>query len=137
MSKLNKGVPAVKLANEVLDFVIGATQHFPKNLRETLGYRLTQQSSIILENIISANRLECKVKGLEHIQENIYLLELLSGIAYNLKVFSGDKFTEFLELIEKLEKQVNGWLRYSIKERQHHLSKSGNGQSVAATVVTG
>jgi len=90
-----------------------ATHQFPREYKYTLGQRLKEMISDLLNCIVAANSKEDKAKILEKAMLKLEQLRIHVRLTCDLKVIKLKKYEYFNRTIEEIAKQLSGWLEWS------------------------
>lgn len=90
-----------------------ATHQFPREYKYTLGQKLKEIVSDILDLIVAANSKEDKVEVLEDARLKLEQLRIHIRLACDLKILGLKRFEAFSRTVEEISKQLSGWLEWS------------------------
>ena len=97
-----------------LTFEVYKTTHqFPREYKYTLGQRLKEMISDLLNFIISANSKENKSETIENAMLKLEQLRIHLRLAYDLRVFKLKRYEYLNRTIEEISKELSGWLKWS------------------------
>jgi len=89
------------------------TRQFPREFKYTLGQRLKEMISDLLNCIVVANSKKDKKDSLEEAQLKLEQLRIHIRLTSDLKVMKLKRFEYFNRIIEEIAKQLSGWLEWS------------------------
>ncbi len=90
-----------------------ATDKFPRKEKYSLGQKLKEITSSLLDLIIIANSKKDKVLTLEKAQLTLERLQIHLRIACDLKILGLKRFENFSRMIENIRKEITGWKKWS------------------------
>jgi hypothetical protein len=113
----SKHLPAYKAASVLVRQLYDTTKKAPRELRYTLVHRLIGESVDLLVDIDSANRSESEVRFgfIREAQKRMVRINVLMTAAYEQRCISKGAAALFVESLSTLEKQLEGWARYTQK----------------------
>ncbi len=89
--------------------------NFPREYKYTLGQKLKEVISELLERIVMANSLKDKSDCFGEIRIRSEKLRIYLRLAFDLNVINSRKFERFNRLILEISKQVSGWEKWFFK----------------------
>lgn len=109
-------LPIFQLAYKLTLEVYKTTHQFPREYRYTLGQKLKQQSSCLIDSVITANSLEDKAPTLEEMMTRVEQLRIHLRLACDLKILGLNHFEHFARQLEEIYKQLSDWLAWAKKQ---------------------
>lgn len=90
-----------------------ASHNFPREYKYTLGQKLKELASDFINLIILANSQKEKLKVLENARLKLEQLKIHIRLSSDLKILGLNRFELFALSIEKISKQLSGWIDWS------------------------
>jgi len=106
-------LPIFQLTYKLTLEIYQVTHQFPREYRYTLGQKLKQQSSILMDSVITANSIENKISILEEMEIFLEQLKIHLRLACDLKILGLKHFEYFARQLEEISKQLIGWLEWA------------------------
>jgi hypothetical protein len=103
-------LPLFQLIYKLTLEIYQTTHHFPREYRYTLGQKLKQQSSLLLDSVVKANSLTDKVGTLEELALTLEQLRIHLRLACDLKILGLKHFESLARLLEESSTQAESWL---------------------------
>ncbi|MBU4082847.1 four helix bundle protein [Patescibacteria group bacterium] len=92
--------------------VYRATHNFPREYKYSLGQKLKETASELLDWIIITNSKEDKGIYFPEINARIERLRIHLRVAYDLKIINVKKLEFLNRFLEEISKQVSGWEKW-------------------------
>ena len=108
-------LPIFQLVYKLTLEIFQTTHQFPREYRYTLGQRLKQQSSCLMDYIILANSQEDKTATLEEMSVRVEQLGIDLRLCCDLKILGLKHFEAFARQLEKISDQLFKWLDWAKK----------------------
>ena len=88
-------------------------KNFPKDFRYTLGGKIDNFFTEIIECLFLASRLasEQKLPYLQRASSKLDLLKFFLQLSWECKALESKKYIEISEHLEQIGRQVGGWLK--------------------------
>jgi hypothetical protein len=109
-------LPIFQLTYKLTLEIYQATHQFPREYRYTLGQKLKQQSSSLMDFVIATNSLENKISTLEEMAIGLEQFKIHLRLACDLKILGLKHFEYFARQLEEISKQLVGWLEWARKK---------------------
>ena len=112
-----KHLPVYKAASVLVRQIYDTTKKAPRELRYTLVHRLISESVDLLVDVDSANRSESMTRFnfIREAQKRMVRISVLMTSAYEQRCISKGAAAIFVESLATLEKQLEGWSKYTQK----------------------
>lgn len=94
-----------------------ATRQFDREHKYTLGQKLKETISDLLDLIVEANSKEDKTETLEEARVKLERFRIHLRLACDLKILGLGRYEQFSRTLEEVSKQLAGWLEWSKKKR--------------------
>ena len=93
-----------------------ATRQFGREHKYTLGQKLKETVSDLLDLIVEANSKEDKTETLEEARSKLERFRIHLRLACDLKILGLGRYEQFSRTLEEVSKQLAGWLEWSKKK---------------------
>lgn len=94
-----------------------ATHQFSREYKYTLGQKLKEMMSDLMDLIVAANSKENKTAVLEEARLKLEQFRIHLRLACDLKILGLNRYETFNRTLEEISKQLSGWLEWSKKNR--------------------
>jgi len=88
------------------------THNFPREYKYSLGQKMKEIASELLDCIIIANSKENKESYFSEIKIRIERLRIHLRVSYDLKIVNNKRFEFLNRFLEEISKQVAGWEKW-------------------------
>lgn len=102
-------LPIFQLTYTLTLRIYQVTHQFPREHRYTLGQKLKQQSSCLLDSVVKANSQNEKTATLDEMALNLEQLRIHLRLANDLKILGLKHFEALARQLEEISKQTDGW----------------------------
>lgn len=106
-------LPIFQLSYQLALEVHRATHQFPREYKYTLGQKLKEIISELLDLIVEANSKEMKTEVLEEARLKLEQFRIHLRLACDLKILGLKRYEYFNRTLEEISKQLAGWLEWS------------------------
>lgn len=110
-------LPIFQLAYQLTLEIHRATHQFPREYKYTLGQKLKEIVSDVLDIIVEANSTKEKTEILEGARLKLERLRIHLRLANDLEILGLKRYEAFNRTLEEISKQLSGWLEWS-KQKQ-------------------
>ena len=100
-----------KTAYTFLVELVQTTKNCPKEFKYSIAEKMQQISVDLILDIYRANSSIDKIPHLEHLLENVEMLNIYLRMCFDLQIISIEKYTVFIEKSGSIAKQTKGWLQ--------------------------
>lgn len=90
---------------------------FSREYKYTLGQKLKEIISDLLDLIVAANSKEDKTEILEEARAKLEQFRIHLRLACDLKILGLKRYESFNRTLEEISKQLSGWLEWSKKKQ--------------------
>ncbi|MDD3498419.1 MAG: four helix bundle protein [Candidatus Moranbacteria bacterium] len=98
------------------------THNFPREYKYTLGQKLKEISSNLLDLIVVINSQQDKVPYFPKIRMQLERLRIYVRVAYDLKIIKNQRLEFLNRILEEISKQNEGWADWSKKQSDKNQS---------------
>lgn len=116
-------LPIFQLAYQLTLEIHRATHQFPREYKYTLGQKLKEIVSDVLDMIVEANSTEEKTEILEEARLKLERLRIHLRLANDLEILGLKRYEAFNRTLEEISKQLSGWLEWSKKKSVYPHTK--------------
>jgi len=110
-------LPIFQLTYQLALAIYRATHQFPREYKYTLGQKLKEIISDLLNLIVAANSKEDKAVTLEEARAKLEQFRIHLRLACDLKTLGPKRYEFFNRTLEEISKQLSGWLEWSKKKQ--------------------
>lgn len=111
-------LPIFQLAYQLTLEIHRATHQFPREYKYTLGQKLKEIVSDVLDIIVEANSTKEKTEILEGARLKLERLRIHLRLANDLEILGLKRYEAFNRTLEEISKQLSGWLEWSKKKQE-------------------
>jgi len=107
-------LPIYRVTYELLLMVTRLTRHFRRDLKQSLGGRITDTCVDVVIQVYRANSArapEHRRKHIRRILEGVQVLELSFRLAHDMQMISHKQHGEVVALTDEVGRQAHGWLK--------------------------
>jgi len=107
-------LPIYRVTYELMLKVTQLVRHFRRDLKQSLGGRITDACVDVVVNVYRANSARTPDQRRKHIHrilEGVQVLELSLRLAHDLQMISHKQHGEVVELTDEVGRQAHGWLK--------------------------
>jgi hypothetical protein len=104
-------LPIYKVAYDLLDVVTDLVKNMPRDFKQSIGGKISQECIEIVVLIFRANCARDKSPHLGELIERLQVAELLLRLARDKRLISTSQYAKAIELTNSAGKQANGWRR--------------------------
>jgi hypothetical protein len=104
-------LPVVEAWQEVLVWLLRATESFPKRARLSVTLKVEQAALAVLDGLVTAafQRRQLKRATLDQVNLDLTRLRLFLRLARELRYLSLDSHEKAIRMIDGVGRQVGGW----------------------------
>ena len=95
------------------------THSFPREYRYSLGQKIKEIASELLDLIVVANSEENKGPYFPKIKIRVERLRIQIRVAYDLKIIKTKRLEFLNKLLEEISKQISGWENWFFKKSEN------------------
>jgi hypothetical protein len=110
-----KHLPIYRITYELLQRIVDATTHFPRDFKFTLGQKMKDEAIELVVLIYRANSSKSKEIHINSMLERLQVIELLLRLSLDMRVLPAKNYAAIVEMIESLGKQASGWKKANSK----------------------
>ncbi len=112
-------VAVVQDVHGLLAWLLARVQHFPRDIKQTLGHRLIETGLDLLEALVEAAYLprERRVAALDGANRLVERLRHLCRLAHTAGALPHGSYGHSAELLDNIGRQVGGWRRAELPGR--------------------
>jgi four helix bundle protein len=114
-------LPIFQLTYQLTLEIHRATHQFPREYKYTLGQKLKEIVSDVLDMIVEANSAEEKTEILEGARLKLERLRIHLRLANDLEILGLKRYEAFNRTLEEISKQLSGWLEWSKSKKSGSL----------------
>jgi len=111
-------LPIFQLTYKLTIAIYQTTHLFPRDFKYTLGQKLKEVISDLLNLIVEANSMKYKTETLERAWTKFEQFRIQLRLACDLKILGLKRYEAFNRDLEEIAKQLSGWLEWSRKNCQ-------------------
>ena len=111
---LHTNLPIYKVAYDLLDVVTDLAKNMPRDFKQSVGGKISQECVEIVVLIFRANCARDKAPHLGELIERLQVAELLLRLARDKRLVSTQQYARAIELTGSVGKQANGWRRSAL-----------------------
>jgi len=104
-------LPIYKVAYDLLDVVTDLSKNMPRDVKQSIGGKISSECIEIVVLIFRANVAIDKAPHLMELIERLQVAELLIRLAKDKRLISQGAYAKAVELTTSIGKQANGWRR--------------------------
>ena len=104
-------LPIYKVAYDLLDVVTELVRHMPRDVKQSIGGKISGECIEIVVLIFRANVARDKEAHLLELVERLQVAELLLRLAVDKRLIARAAYARAIELSSSIGKQANGWRR--------------------------
>jgi len=108
-------LPIYKVAYDLLDVVTDLVRNMPRDFKQSIGGKISQECVEIVVLIFRANCAKEKAPHLGELIERLQVAELLLRLSRDKRLISTKGYAKAVELTDSIGKQANGWRRSAIR----------------------
>lgn len=108
---LHTNLPIYKVAYDLLDVVTDLVKNMPRDFKQSIGGKISQECVEIVVLIFRANCAREKAPHLGELIERLQVAELLLRLSRDKRLISTAQYAKAIELTNSVGKQANGWRR--------------------------
>ncbi len=116
-------LPIFQLTYKLTLQIHQATNQFPREYKYTLGQKLKEIISALLDMIVAANSREDKTEILEEARLKLEQFRIHLRLACDLKILGIKRYEAFSRTLEEISKQLAGWLEWAKTKKNSTLKK--------------
>jgi hypothetical protein len=110
---LHTQLPIYKVAYDLLDVVTDLVKNMPRDFKQSIGGKISQECVEIVVLIFRANCSREKAPHLADLIERLQVAELLLRLSCDKRLISRSQYAKAIELTGSVGKQAAGWRRAS------------------------
>lgn len=107
-------LPIYKVAYDLLDVVTDLVKNMPRDFKQSIGGKISQECVEIVVLIFRANCARDKVPHLGELIERLQVAELLLRLSRDKRLISTKQYAQAIELTNSVGKQAGGWRRSAL-----------------------
>ena len=111
---LHTNLPIYKVAYDLLDVVTDLVKNMPRDFKQSIGGKISQECVEIVVLIFRANCARDKAPHLGELIERLQVAELLLRLSRDKGLISNDQYARAIKLTDNVGKQAGGWRRSAI-----------------------
>ncbi|NBO23827.1 MAG: four helix bundle protein [Chlamydiae bacterium] len=108
---LDYELPIYKDTDSLVLKIFECTKEFSKEYKYTIGQEMKKDALQLLWCIYRANKTKSKQEYLHDFMDYFELMKLQLRLCVDMKVFSIKAQASFAELMDKIGKQMTGWIK--------------------------
>jgi len=108
---LHTNLPIYKVAYDLLDIVTDLVKNMPRDFKQSIGGKISQECVEIVVLIFRANCAREKAPHLGELIERLQVAELLLRLSRDKRLISTSQYAKAIELTNSIGKQAGGWRR--------------------------
>lgn len=114
-------LPIFQLAYQLTLEIHQTVRQFSREYKYTLGQKLKEIISDLLDLIVAANSKEDKAEILEEARAKLEQFRIHLRLACDLKILGLKKYEAFNRTLEEISKQLSGWLEWAKNKKNGTL----------------
>jgi len=114
-------LPIFQLTYQLALEIHRATHQFPREYKYTLGQKLKEIVSDVLDMIVEANSAEEKTEILEGARLKLERLRIHLRLTNDLEILGLKRYEAFNRTLEEISKQLSGWLEWAKSKKSGSL----------------
>ena len=125
-------VPIIQCSYQLALETHGLVARFPKHLRFQLGTRILDGSQDFLERVITANFIrdpKLRAEALSGLSAGLFTTLMNIRLARDLRAISPGQAAQLTLRLEDLQKQLTGWLSWTLSRMQQKPASPTNSPS--------
>ncbi|MBC2731349.1 four helix bundle protein [Thiobacillus sp.] len=111
---LHTNLPIYKVAYDLLDVVTDLVKNMPRDFKQSIGGKISQECVEIVVLIFRANCALDKAPHLGELIERLQVAELLLRLSRDKRLVSTSQYARAIELTQSVGKQASGWRRSAL-----------------------
>ena len=111
-------LPAVQKAYDLCKEVLPRASKLPRNVKFTLGDRITDNSLAVLELLVQASYRRQKLHLLDEANLRLERLRFLHRLCRDLGALSNKGYEHVMKMITELGSQVGGWRKQTAGKKE-------------------
>lgn len=111
-------LPIYKVAYDLLDVVTDFVKNMPRDLKRSIGEKISAECIEIMVLVFRANVAQDKAPHLLDLVERLQVAELLIRLAKDKRLISVSAYAQAVEMTTSIGKQANGWRRAASRPLQ-------------------
>jgi len=111
---LHTNLPIYKVAYDLLDVVTDLVKNMPRDFKQSIGGKISQECVEIVVLIFRANCARDKAPHLGELIERLQVAELLLRLSRDKRLVSTSQYARAIELTQSVGKQASGWRRSAL-----------------------
>lgn len=108
---IHTSLPIYKVAYDLLDVVTDLVKNMPRDFKNSIGGKISQECVEIVVLIFRANCAREKAPHLGELIERLQVTELLLRLSRDKRLISTGQYAKAIELTNSVGKQASGWRR--------------------------
>ena len=108
---LSTTLPIYKAAYDLLNVVTDLVKNMPRDFKQSIGGKITQETVEIVVLIFRANCAREKAPHLSDLIERLQVAELLLRLSRDKHLISTSQYAKVIALTNSVGKQAGGWRR--------------------------
>ncbi len=106
--------PAFVHAYDLLQWVLGRTQAYPRSFRASLGRRIQERTFDLYESLLAATDNPEPVSALRRADRNLAALRTYLRLSRDLNLLSLEQYAHGAQACGELGRLIGGWLRRAV-----------------------
>jgi len=111
-------LPIFQLTYQLTLEIHKAVHQFPREHKYTLGQKLKEIISDLLDLIVLVNSKEDKTEILDEARLKLEQFRIQLRLAHDLKTLNIGRYESFSRILEEISKQLSGWQEWSKKKKE-------------------
>lgn len=106
-------LPIYKVSYDLFGVVTEAVRNMPRDVKQIVGTRLTNEAMDIVMLIFRANAARDKVPHIDDLLERLEVINLLLRLTHDKRLILTKPYSAAIELTSQVGKQAGGWRKHS------------------------